>query len=149
MKINLGCGYRKIEGYLNIDNRSEVNPDLVCDVLSGLPFDDDSVDYVLANDFLEHIPLGHTAKVIDDIYRILKDGGTFESLTPSTDGRGAFMDFTHCSFWNRNSFMYFMVDEYRKLYNTKALFIGRIQDYITNDALHIIHTHAVLTAVKS
>lgn len=148
MKINLGCGYRKIEGFCNIDNRPEVKPDLVCDVLLGLPFDDDSVDYILANDFLEHIPIGSTVKVIEEIYRVLKPGGAFESLTPSTCGRGAFMDPTHVSFWNRNSWLYFMVDGYRDLYGIKAKFAGSVDDWITNDALHIIHTHAVLRAVK-
>lgn len=148
MKINLGCGFRKIEGYTNIDNRPEVNPDMVCDVLNGLPFDDDSIDEVRAFDFLEHIPLGKTIQVIEEIYRVLKPGGIFESLTPSTDGRGAFMDPTHLSFWNRNSWSYYIIDEYRELYGIKAKFQGQVLDHITNDALHIIHTHAVLQAVK-
>ncbi|MDP1796315.1 MAG: hypothetical protein Q8K78_02485, partial [Planctomycetaceae bacterium] len=29
------------------------------------------------------------------------------SQTPSTDGRGAFQDPTHVSFWNSNSFWYY------------------------------------------
>jgi len=148
IKINLGCGYRKIEGLVNIDNRSEVNPDLVCDVLTGLPFDDDSVDYVLANDFLEHIPNGQTVQVIEEIFRVLKPGATFESMTPSTDGRGAFMDPTHVSFWNCNSWLYFTQDDYRELYGITAKFTGGIRDHVTNDALHIVHTHAMLKAVK-
>jgi predicted SAM-dependent methyltransferase len=147
-KINLGCGYKKLDGFTNIDNRPEVNPDLVCDVMDGLPFDDDSVDYVLANDFLEHLPIGETIPVIEDIWRVLKNGGIFESLTPSTDGRGAFQDPTHISFWNSNSWLYYMDDGYRNLYGITAKFTGNVRDYITNDALHIIHTHAVLTAVK-
>lgn len=147
-KLNLGCGYRKIEGFVNIDNRAEVEPDLVCDVIDGLPFDDDSIDMVLAQDFLEHVPIGKTVQVIEEIYRVLKHGGTLESLTPSTDGRGAFQDFTHVSWWNRNSWLYFMIDEYRDLYGIEAKFEGQIRDIVTNDALHIIHTHAALKAVK-
>jgi SAM-dependent methyltransferase len=148
-KINLGCGFKKIEGFTNIDNRPEVNPDLVCDVLNGLPFDDNSVEYVIASDFLEHIEIGKTVDVIEEIYRVLKDGGTFESLTPSVEGRGAFQDPLHRSFWNINSWLYYTEDEYRNLYGIKAKFTGRVRDYVTNDALHIIHTHAVLTAVKA
>jgi O-antigen biosynthesis protein len=146
--LNLGCGYRKQKNFINIDNRPDVEPDLVCDVTQGLPFDDDSIDMVLANDFLEHIPIGKTVEVIEEIYRVLKPGGTFESLTPSTDGRGAFQDPTHLSFWNQNSWLYFVNDEYRALYGINAKFEGRVQDYVTNDALHIIHTHAVMKAVK-
>jgi len=148
-KLNLGCGLRHQKDFINIDNRPEVKPDLLCDVLMGLPFDDNSVEYVLANDFLEHIPIGQSVvRVIEEIYRVLINGGTFESVTPSTDGRGAFQDPTHLSFWNRNSWLYYMDDEYRDLYGIKAKFTGQVKDYVTNDALHIIHTHAMLQAVK-
>lgn len=149
IKLNLGCGYRKLgDGFINIDNRTETEPDIVCDVTAGLPFNDSSVDYVNASDFLEHIPIGETIGVIEEIFRVLKPGGTFESLTPSTDGRGAFSDPTHRSFWNRDSWLYYMVDDYRNLYGIKAQFTGHVQDYITNDALHIIHTRTLLQAVK-
>jgi predicted SAM-dependent methyltransferase len=40
VKLNLGCGFRKLENYINIDNRAEVNPDLICDVIEGLPYED-------------------------------------------------------------------------------------------------------------
>ncbi len=136
------------DGFINIDNRPEVNPDLLCDVTCGLPFDDNSVDYVLAADFLEHVPLGETIGVIEEIFRVLKHDGTFESFTPSTDGRGAFSDQTHKSFWNINSWLYYIEDEYRDLYGIKAKFTGQVRDYVTNDALHIIHTHALLHPVK-
>ena len=42
-----------------------------------------------------------------ELYRILVPGGWFLSSTPSTDGRGAFQDPTHVSFWNENSFLYY------------------------------------------
>jgi SAM-dependent methyltransferase len=147
-KLNLGSGKRKHDGFINIDNRAEFDPDLVCDITAGLPFDDNSIDHVLANDFLEHIPIGKTVKVVEEIWRVLKPGGTFESLTPSTDGRGAWQDPTHVSFWNQNSWLYFVKDDYRDLYRIKAKFDGNVQDYTTNDAQHIVHTHAVLKAVK-
>ena len=137
-----------MDGWINIDNRPEVEPDLVCDVIQGLPFPDNHVDAILATDFLEHIPIGKTVQVVEEIYRVLKPGGKFESWTPSTDGRGAFQDPTHCSFWNRNSWLYYMEDEYRDLYGIKAAFVGTVQDVVTNDALHIIHTVAQLEAVK-
>ena len=41
MKLNLGCGYRKLPDCVNIDNRAEVEPDLVLDVIQGLPYTDD------------------------------------------------------------------------------------------------------------
>jgi hypothetical protein len=38
---------------------------------------------------------------------VLKPGGWLITRTPSTDGRGAFQDPTHVSFWNPNSFLYY------------------------------------------
>ena len=145
IRLNLGCGYRKKKGYLNIDNREIVQPDLLCDVVGGLPFDDCSVDEVMAQDFLEHIPIGNVVPLIEEIYRVLKPNGKFISLTPSTDGRGAFQDPTHVSFWNKNSWLYYMDDAYRDLYGTKAKFSGSVQDTKMGWDTTVIHTYANLT----
>ncbi len=51
---------------------------------------------------------------MNEIYRILVPGGWLLSRTPSTDGRGAFQDPTHCSFWNPNSFWYYTKKEQAK-----------------------------------
>lgn len=145
--LNLGCGYRKLPGYTNIDIRAEVEPDLCLDVTRGLPFNDGSVDEVRAVDFLEHIPVGKVVPLIEEIYRVLKPGGMFISITPSTDGRGAFQDPTHVSFWNINSWLYYMDDAYRKLYGIKAKFSGNIQDGFLSDPdekMKIVHTFAML-----
>lgn len=148
LKLNLGCGLRKIEGFINIDNRECVNPDLCIDILDRLPFEDSTVDILRAFDFLEHIPIGKTLFVIEEIYRVLKQNGVFYHFTPSTDGRGAFQDPTHQSFWNINSWLYFMNHDYRNLYGIKAFFIGDNTDEITDKKLNIIHTRGVLYAVK-
>ena len=148
VRLNLGCGYRKHDGYVNIDNRKEVNPDLCCDVTEGLPYSDDSVDEVKAIDFLEHIPIGKTIAVIEEIYRVLKPEGKFLHFTPSTEGRGAFQDPTHVSFWNVNSWLYYMEDLYRDLYSIKAKFRGINRNVMTQKELNIIHVYGELFAVK-
>lgn len=148
--LNLGCGFHKIgePDWINIDNRDEVNPDMLLDITEGLPFGDDSVDEVRCFDFLEHVPIGKTIALVEEIYRVLKNGSSFESFTPSTDGRGAFQDPFHVSFWNANSFLYFCDADHRALYGTKAKFIGTVNTIITNKQLNICHVHAKLTAVK-
>ncbi len=146
IKINLGSGLNKLPGYINIDIRPEVKPDLVCDVEKGLPYDDDSVDEVRAYDFLEHIT--ETVAVIEDIYRVLKPGGKLSISVPSTDGRGAFQDPTHRSFWNINSWLYFCDKEHRDLYGIKAEFEPFLKDKVTHVGLKIIHTEGELYAVK-
>jgi hypothetical protein len=149
LRLNLGSGYRKIGGYINIDNRSETEPDLLLDVIEGLPYQDDSVDEVRAWDFLEHIPTSKVVAVMEDIFRVLKPMGKFEIFVPSTDGRGAWQDPTHVSFWNANSFFYYMDDAHRNLYGIKAKFSGSVQDLITDPGNHIRHVHAVLLATKT
>lgn len=147
MKINLGSGGKNIDGYVNIDNRQEVSPDITLDVLKGLPYEDNSVDEVRAYDFLEHIPIGKTVGVVEDIYRVLKPGGLFGHHTPSTDGRGAFQDPTHVSFWNINSWLYYTADNARNLYGIKAKFrIEELKDIDTGYG--VIHTLGRMYAVK-
>jgi len=149
IKLNLGCGYNKVNGFINIDNRGVVNPDLVCDVLKGLPYEDSSVDEVRAYDFLEHIPIGKTVQVITEIWRVLKHGGRFDSFTPSTDGRGAFMDPTHVSFWNANSWLYYTNEAYRKLYDIEANFkMIKVEDIKSDIPPMVIHTHVIAIAEK-
>jgi len=151
ISLNLGCGLKHshIPGAINIDNREEVEPDLLCNVLDGLPYGDNSVDMIRADDFLEHIPNGKTIQVIEEIWRVLKPGGIFESSTPSTDGRGAFQDPTHVSFWNRNSWLYYSDPAYRNLYSIKADFeIESIEDTEPDPAWMVIHTHVIAKARK-
>lgn len=147
--INLGCGRMHLDGFINIDNRLEMNPDLLCDVTKGLPYEDETIDIVRADDFLEHIPIGSVIPVMNEIWRVLKPRGIFESLTPSTDGRGAFQDPTHVSFWNRNSWDYYSNPKIRELYGIKADFdIENIEDIETDRNNMIIHTHVIARARK-
>jgi len=150
-KLNLGSGLRPQPGYVNLDVRPEVNPDIVCNVEHSLPFDDNYFDEVRAWDFLEHIKIGKTIFVIEEIYRVLKPNGVFVIYVPSTDGRGAFQDPTHVSFWNINSWLYYCNDEHRALYGIKAKFkIIELQDVlsINYEQNKVIHTKGRLHAVK-
>ena len=149
INLNLGCGLRRFDGFVNIDNRKEVNPDMVWDIARhGLPYDENMVDVVVARDFLEHIAPDRVIFVIEEIWRVLKVGGRLEHMTPSTDGRGAFQDPTHRSFWNKNSWMYYSMKDARELIGTKANFkIIAMQDQLTSDDMRIIHTHGILEKI--
>lgn len=148
IRLNLGCGRNKFPGYINIDIEEAVQPDLVWDVREGLPFRDDEVHEVRAFDFLEHVDSDKVIFVIGEIWRVLCPFGLFEHLTPSTDGRGAFQDPTHRSFWNINSWLYYMDDAHRALYGIVARFTGSNIDVVTDPVLKIVHTHGKLFADK-
>jgi len=137
-----------MEGYVNIDIRESVKPDVVADLSNGFPFKSGSVDEVRAYDFLEHIPLGKTILAIEEIYRVLEPNGFFEHSTPSTDSRGAWMDPTHVSFWNINSWLYYCNPSWN-IYDIKAKFgIIKLEDKETDENLKIIHTHGLMYAMK-
>lgn len=123
--LDLGGGHNSPAGYRSVDL---ANADIVCDIRNGLPVPDNSVGCVRAYDFLEHIPRCNdsacqhgkdggplcTVGLMNEIYRVLVPGGWLVSRTPSTDGRGAFQDPTHVSFWNPNSFWYYTRSEQQR-----------------------------------
>ena len=148
LNLNLGCGIAHVKGYINIDNRAEVKPDLICDIIEGLPYEDNSVDIVRAHDFLEHIPIGKTIGVIDEIWRVLKPGGRFKSLTPDAEyGQGAYQDPTHLSFWVENSWIYYSEPKAQASCGTKANFkINNIERLLTGNRVY--HLHVVAEAIK-
>jgi hypothetical protein len=91
---------------------------------------------------------------MNEIWRILKPDGIVDISVPSTDGRGAFQDPTHVSFWNINSFMYYCQEFPPYLagcqshYGFKGEFsIVSIDE--KNSGNQVIHVHAVLKAIKS
>lgn len=117
MKIDLGCGTKKRPGCFGIDCQPLHGVDLVCNCNERIPLDDNVARVIYAVDFLEHIQNDKRIHIMTEIWRLLKPGGLLISHTPSTDGRGAFQDPTHYSFWNENSFFYYTRDDYRALYN--------------------------------
>jgi len=145
LKINLGSGNRPLKDYENLDIQERVNPDIVCDIATGLPYNDNSVDEVRAFDFLEHIKPENVIGVITEIWRVLKPGGKFESFTPDAEfGQAAYQDPTHVSFWTENSWLYYSSEAYRNLYGTKANFnIEKIERVASEGRVY--HLYVVAT----
>jgi glycosyltransferase involved in cell wall biosynthesis len=109
--VELGSGNAPTPGYTGIDLVAEGEGIIKHDLSTGIPFEDSSVAVIRCVDFLEHI--ADKQFMMDEIYRVLVPGGLLLSLTPSTDGRGAFQDPTHVSFWNENSFWYHTDQRYQ------------------------------------
>lgn len=84
LMLNLGAGNKRLSGYVNIDSREECNPDLVCDIRK-LPYDDNSIDKILASDILEHAGRLEIADVLKEWFRTLKPKGLLIIKTPNID----------------------------------------------------------------
>jgi ubiquinone/menaquinone biosynthesis C-methylase UbiE len=82
MKLNLGCGFLKMEGFVNIDNNPEAKPDKLLDITKKLPFNDDSVEFVRLGHILEHIESKYYIPLFEEIYRVLKKGGKVKVICP-------------------------------------------------------------------
>jgi len=103
MKLNLGCSSNHHDGYINVDR---VQPaDIIADLRGTWPWQDSSVDGILAIDIIEHLP--NKIHTMNEIWRVLKPGAIAEIEVPTTNGECAFADPTHVSFWNRRSFFYY------------------------------------------
>ena len=146
-KINLGCNDLMLAGWINVDIYPFTGADVVADLNEDWPWRDNSIQYIRAFDVVEH--LRDSVHTMNEAYRILKHGGILEVFVPSTDGRGAFQDPTHVSFWNRNSFSYYSKHLLGGLYPNliKCDFEIRLVDTIPN-ASQIIWTWALCRAQK-
>ena len=84
--LDLGCGNDKLPGAIGID----INPGSAADIVRSLddtpwPLETSSFDFVRAQDVLEHVD--DFIKVVDEIYRVCRDGATVEVRMPFMDWR--------------------------------------------------------------
>lgn len=82
MKLHLGCGTKRLEGWVNIDSVPECRPDVVHDITMPLPYADQSADELLAEDLLEHFDKYIRYLVFYEWTRILKVGGKITLQVP-------------------------------------------------------------------
>ena len=151
VKVDLGCGIHKPEGFIGVDLSFKPGVDIVADLNQTFPFPDNSVDFVRAHDTIEH--LSDRIHTMNEIWRICKPNAQIDIRVPSTDGRGAFQDPTHISFWNINSFQYYCIEfpayfELCQSYGFKGAF-RTIRLYDEEESPDkVIHTRAILAAYK-
>ena len=91
VKLNLGCGDRKMYGFVNVDARGDVKPDVVADVTKISEMFQDA-DLIYACHVLEHFPLKASSfqpvtwkETLEDWYKTLKDGGVLRVSVPDME----------------------------------------------------------------
>lgn len=98
--------------------------------LEPIPYPDDHFDSVSAYDFLEHVPrVLPTAdgrgtrfpfiELMNEVWRVLRDGGLFYGYTPAYPHPAVFQDPTHVNILTRESHLYF----------TRPEFMGRMYGF--------------------
>jgi glycosyltransferase involved in cell wall biosynthesis len=144
LKVDIGGGLFPRPGYLTVD---KYDADVICDLDDGIPLPDNSVGVINASHVLEH--LKDPVKSMSEIYRVLCDGGWAFIEVPSTDGRGAWQDPTHVSYWNENSFWYYTRKEKAQFIRNETI---RFQEFRLDTVWwdnNIAVTNAWLCAIKS
>jgi len=82
MKLHLGCGTKKLPGWINIDSVESCRPDIVHDLGKALPYADLSADEIMAYSVLEHFDKYMRYCVFSDWARVLKIGGLIHLEVP-------------------------------------------------------------------
>jgi SAM-dependent methyltransferase len=78
IKLNLGCGDKIIDGYINVDvvqERSGRQPDIVCDIRKLQVFQDNYCDEILSVHVIEHFWRWEVEPILKEWMRVLKPGG--------------------------------------------------------------------------
>ena len=131
MKIlDVGCGNNKYEGAIGLDNNPRTKADVIHDLgVIPYPFADDEFDLVVSRHTVEHIP--NVMGFITELWRITKNGGRIELVTPHYTNPDWANDPTHRNHFNSYSFNTFIADR-------------QIFDFYTDVRLKPLDTHVSL-----
>ena len=96
-KVNIGCGEDFSEDLIGIDMYDYGQQHILDVEKDPLPFDDDSIDKILANHSVEHFR--DCQFIFNEAWRVLRKGGEFEIKVPNFMWQGAHkpVHFQHCT----------------------------------------------------
>lgn len=116
MKIDLGCGTRKREGFIGVDSRQFDGVDVICDVGRDVwPWQDETVEEAHSSHMVEHLTAPERIHFINELCRVMKRGAKASIIVPHWASCRAYGDLTHqwppvSEFW-----FYYLNAEWRKV----------------------------------
>lgn len=120
IKLNLGCGEKYLDGYINCDIVKDIKKDKYINLNKiPYPFPSNYADEIHMDMVLEH--LNDIVAVMSELHRILKNNGKLILILPYAKSDWAIQDPTHLHFFNEKSMDYF-VENTRYSYYTKTRF---------------------------
>lgn len=84
MKLNVGSGKDYREGYINLEPNEKFRSDLKIDMRSAI-FEANTLDEILVQDSLDHIPYTHALEMVEKFYKWLKPNGLLNIHLPNFD----------------------------------------------------------------
>lgn len=104
--LHMGCGSTRIPDAVNVDYVETDATDIVCN-LERTPWEwapDAYFDHIEAVDIIEHFV--HVVPVMNEMYRVLKPGGTIHIHTTHWQTPNSFTDPSHHHYFTEHSFDY-------------------------------------------
>lgn len=96
LRIDLGCGKNKREGFIGADRIQFPGVDVVADFKVKWPWPDNSVDEAHASHVLEHFNALERVHFVNELFRVLKPGSKATIIVPHWSSCRAYGDPTHC-----------------------------------------------------
>jgi predicted SAM-dependent methyltransferase len=83
LRLHIGAGRARLEGWLNVDIQDLPGVDVVADVTRGLDFS--GVEAIYAEHFLEHLRIDQALAFLGECHRVLAADGWLRLSTPNLD----------------------------------------------------------------
>lgn len=96
MKLDLGCGKAKKEGFIGVDTRQFPGVDVVCNLgADKWPWGDGTVTEAHCSHMLEHLQPEQRIHFANELHRVLRKGAKATIITPHWASCRAYGDLTH------------------------------------------------------
>lgn len=82
LKLHLGCGTKRLPGFVHVDVRPDVNPDVVADITDLREFSDNSAELIYFCHGFEHVRPQQIDSTLAEWKRVLKPGGILRLSMP-------------------------------------------------------------------
>ncbi len=81
-KLQIGCGDNLLDGWLNSDLKSSEKT-IRLDAGQPYPFENNTFHYIFSEHLFEHLKISEQKSMLEESFRILKEGGIMRIATPS------------------------------------------------------------------
>lgn len=95
LKLNLGSGPNRMEGFVSVDCIAFPNVDIITDLTKKWPWKNNTVAEAHASHVIEHFDAMERVHFVNELYRVLIPGGKATIITPHWANSRAYGDPTH------------------------------------------------------
>ena len=109
-KLNMGCGFKKLDDHWNVDIEKKCNPDQVLNFeITPWPYEDNFFDRITADNILEHLGQNPNVftNIIKEMYRVSSNGAEWYINVPHHRCDLFWDDYTHVRALSAKTFRMF------------------------------------------